>query len=149
MDILLASLLSPITLSFVAGMFAALIGFEVKVPKRTLQLFAALLLFAIGIGPSHHILVDLDTEYAGDLLSDAPAAEARIPPLHLDDRHTQDPLGVHIRSEGRRIGPHPSVGDQEAHKAAQRATDSRDLLGRSICDIGLTGRSRSSPASPG
>src|SRR5687767_5299148 len=30
-------------------MLAALIGFEIKVPKRALQLFASLLLFAIGI----------------------------------------------------------------------------------------------------
>ena len=49
MEILLASLLSPITLSFVAGMFAALIGFEIRVPERALKLFANLLLFAIGI----------------------------------------------------------------------------------------------------
>lgn len=38
---------------------------------------------------SHHILVDLNTEYEGDLLSDTPAAEARVPPLHLDDRRDQ------------------------------------------------------------
>ncbi|WP_157994497.1 sodium-dependent bicarbonate transport family permease [Peristeroidobacter agariperforans] len=49
MNILLASLLSPITLSFVAGIFAALIGFAIKVPKRALQLFTNLLLVAIGI----------------------------------------------------------------------------------------------------
>ncbi len=49
MDILLASLLSPITLSFVAGMLAALCGFGIIVPKRVLQLFANLLLFAIGM----------------------------------------------------------------------------------------------------
>lgn len=49
MNILLASLLSPITLSFVAGIFAALIGLEIKVPKRALQGFASVLLFAIGI----------------------------------------------------------------------------------------------------
>jgi hypothetical protein len=35
--------------------------------------------------PPHHILVDLDTEYECDLLSNTPAAEARIPPLHFDD----------------------------------------------------------------
>jgi hypothetical protein len=38
---------------------------------------------------SHNILVDLDTEYEGDLLSDAPAAEARVPPFHFDDRCNQ------------------------------------------------------------
>ena len=49
MDILLTTLLSPITLSFVAGCAAALMGLELKVPKRALQLFTNLLLFAIGI----------------------------------------------------------------------------------------------------
>jgi hypothetical protein len=48
-NVLLASLLSPITLAFVAGMFAALIGFEIKVPERALRLFTNLLLVAIGI----------------------------------------------------------------------------------------------------
>ncbi len=38
---------------------------------------------------SHNILIDLDTEYEGDLLSDAPAAEARVPPFHFDDRRDQ------------------------------------------------------------
>jgi hypothetical protein len=38
---------------------------------------------------SHNILVDLDTEYEGDLWSDAPAAEAGIPALHFDDRCDQ------------------------------------------------------------
>jgi len=48
-NILLASLLSPVTLSFVAGMLATLVGLEIKVPKRALQLLATVLLFAIGI----------------------------------------------------------------------------------------------------
>jgi hypothetical protein len=42
---------------------------------------------------STRILVDLDTEYEGDLLSDAPAAEARIPLLHLDDHRINSALG--------------------------------------------------------
>lgn len=49
MNILLASLLSPITLSFVAGISAAFIGIEIKLPKRVLQVFSSALLFAIGI----------------------------------------------------------------------------------------------------
>jgi hypothetical protein len=33
---------------------------------------------------SHYILIDLDNEYEGDLLSDTPAAEARVSPFHLN-----------------------------------------------------------------
>jgi len=62
-NILLASLLSPITLSFVAGMIAALIGFEIMVPKRALQLFANLLLFSIGIDGGR----GLATSHLGDI----------------------------------------------------------------------------------
>ena len=38
---------------------------------------------------SHNILVNLDTEHESDLLSDAPAAKARVPPFHFDDRCDQ------------------------------------------------------------
>ena len=38
---------------------------------------------------SHNILIDLDTEQEGDLLSDTPAAEARVSPFHFDDRCDQ------------------------------------------------------------
>jgi hypothetical protein len=30
--------------------------------------------------------IDLDTECAGDLLGNLPAAEAEVSPIHLDDR---------------------------------------------------------------
>jgi hypothetical protein len=48
-EILLASLLSPITLSFVAGLLAALVGFEIRVGERALRAFANVLMFFIGI----------------------------------------------------------------------------------------------------
>jgi hypothetical protein len=38
---------------------------------------------------SHNILVDLDTKQESNLLSDAPAAEARVPTFHLNDRSDQ------------------------------------------------------------
>jgi hypothetical protein len=40
----------------------------------------------VGEYTTHHILVDLDTEQESDLLGDAPAAKARVPPFHFDDQ---------------------------------------------------------------
>jgi hypothetical protein len=36
-----------------------------------------------------NILIDLDAECTRDLLSNLPAAEARVSPLHLDNRANQ------------------------------------------------------------
>ncbi len=49
MEILLASLLSPITLSFVAGLIAALIGIKIRVAERPLRVFANVLMLSIGV----------------------------------------------------------------------------------------------------
>jgi hypothetical protein len=66
MDTLLASLFSPITVSFVAGILAAFVGLEIRVPKRALQLFTNLLLFAIGIDGGRGLAAsDLDDLGAG------------------------------------------------------------------------------------
>ncbi|NLG77429.1 MAG: sodium-dependent bicarbonate transport family permease [Xanthomonadaceae bacterium] len=49
MDILLASLLSPITLAFVAGMVASFLGLRIRVGDRALRVFADFLMFFIGV----------------------------------------------------------------------------------------------------
>ena len=74
-----------------------------------------------GLGPvvpgeytAHDVLVDLDSEYEGELLSDPAAAESRIPALHLDDGSDQlwgRPFGSRLSTALRReqksiLAPH-------------------------------------------
>ena len=70
-----------------------------------------------GLGPvapgehtAHDILVDLDSEYEEELLSDPAAAESRIPAFHLDDGSDQlrgrpfgSPLSTALRREQKSI----------------------------------------------
>jgi hypothetical protein len=52
-------------------------------PRRATR--AGLRAVVLGQHASDDVLVDLDTEYDGDLFGDAPASEPRIPSLHLND----------------------------------------------------------------
>jgi hypothetical protein len=60
---------------------------------------------ALGEHTAHDILVDLDTEYKGELLSDPPAAKSRVPVLHFNDGRDQlwsRPLGAWLSTAPRR-----------------------------------------------
>lgn len=84
-----------------------------------------------GQHPPHHILVDLDTEYEGDLLSDASAAEARLP-AERREQDSSDPRTDWL-----------SCGRWVADSVTGPVTDSR-----SIADVSAaaTLRDRSSTA---